>query len=121
MNPSTVWSGIRRGLSRRCPSCGQGSLFDGLLTVRPNCDFCIADNAAYPSDDMPPYVTMVIVGHIVLPLLLWVDHVFTPPIGAQFAIWLPITALLSVALLPFVKGGVVGLCWATGTVRHDAH
>lgn len=119
MNASTVWSGIRRGLSRRCPSCGQGRLFNGFLTVRPNCEVCTAHNASYPSDDMPPYVTMVIVGHIVLPLLLWVDHVFAPPTGAQFAIWLPMTALLSIGLLPFVKGAVVGLCWATGTVRRD--
>jgi uncharacterized protein (DUF983 family) len=30
----------------------------------------------------------------------------------HFAIWLPLTVLLSLALLPVVKGAIVGLQWA---------
>lgn len=117
MATNTVWAGVRRGLCRRCPACGQGSLFRGFLQVRRHCPACAANNGAYPADDMPPYLTIVAVGHIVIPLFLWVDHSFAPPLWVEFATWLPLTALLSIALLPFMKGGVIGLCWATGTVR----
>ena len=111
--------GIRRGLSRRCPTCRQGDLFCGFLKVRPRCEVCGANNGAYPSDDMPPYLTIAIVAHVIIPLFMWVDHAFAPPLWVQFATWLPLTALLAIGLLPFVKGGVIGLCWATGIVRPD--
>jgi uncharacterized protein (DUF983 family) len=117
MSTNAIWTGIRRGLSRRCPNCGQGDLFRGFLTVCPRCKVCAANNGAYPSDDMPPYLTIAIVGHVIIPLFLWMDHAFAPPLWAQLATWLPLTALLSIALLPFLKGGVIGLCWATGVVR----
>lgn len=117
MSSNAIWTGIRRGLSRRCPTCGQGDLFLGFLKVRAHCAVCAANNSAYPSDDMPPYLTIAIVGHVVIPLFMWVDHSFTPPLWVEFAIWLPLTVLLTITLLPFVKGGVIGLCWATGIVR----
>jgi uncharacterized protein (DUF983 family) len=117
MSTNPIWTGIRRGLTRRCPTCGQGSLFRSFLKVRPHCVVCAADNSAYPSDDMPAYLTIAIVGHVVIPLFMWVDHAFTPPLWVEFTTWVPLTALLAIALLPFVKGAVIGLCWATGIVR----
>jgi uncharacterized protein (DUF983 family) len=117
MQTVTGWVGIRRGLTRRCPSCGAPTLFHGFLKVSPTCAACGADNGAYPADDMPPYLTIVIVGHLVIPLFMWVDSAFAPPLWLQFATWVPLTAVLAISLLPFVKGGVIGLCWATGTVR----
>jgi len=120
MSTHEIWTGVQRGLFRRCPACGQGKLFHGFLKVCPQCSVCAAKNGAHPSDDLPPYATIVIVGHVVVPLFLWFDRTFTLPLWIQFATWLPLTALLAIGLLPFVKGGVIGLCWATGTVRPDA-
>ena len=120
MNASAVWTGIRHGLHRTCPNCGQGRLFRGYLAIEPTCPHCGNNNAAYPSDDLPPYLTIGIVGHIIVPLFMWVDHAYAPAMWLQFAIWLPLTLVLTVALLPFIKGAAVGLCWATGTVRPDA-
>ncbi|HVY17850.1 MAG TPA: DUF983 domain-containing protein [Rhodopila sp.] len=120
MSTNRFWTGVNRGLHRRCPNCGEGALFRGFLAIEPECPHCGANNAAYPSDDLPPYLTIVIVGHIIVPLFMWTDHAFVPPIWVQCAIWLPLTALLTLALLPFVKGAAVGLCWATGTVRPQA-
>lgn len=118
-NTNALWTGIGRGLSRRCPTCGQGELFRGFLKVSSHCAVCAADNGAYPSDDLPPYVTIALVGHVVVPLFFWFDHSFATPLWTQFAIWPPLTVLLTISLLPFVKGGVIGLCHATGTVRPD--
>ncbi len=117
MSTRAIWTGIRRGLCRRCPTCGDGALFRGFLKVRPHCPHCGAANGAYPSDDLPPYLTIVIVGHVVVPAFVWVDAAFTPPLWVQFATWLPLTLALAITALPFVKGGAIGLCWATGTVR----
>jgi len=59
-----------------------------------------------------PYFTILIVGHIVVPLILLVEQHLAPPVSAQLAIWLPVTALLTLALLPYVKGAVMAAIWS---------
>jgi uncharacterized protein (DUF983 family) len=117
MSEKTIWTGIRRGLRCRCPECGRGHLFGGYLKLSPACPSCGADNTIYPSDDFPPYLTILIVGHIIVPLFMWVDSAFAPALWLQFAIWLPLTVALAAALLPPMKGATVGLCWATKLTR----
>jgi uncharacterized protein (DUF983 family) len=113
----STWTGIRRGLACRCPACGQGRLFRSFLKPTPHCDVCGADNTIYPSDDFPPYLTILVVGHIIVPLFMWVDLAYAPSLWLQAAIWLPLTAILCVALLPLMKGATIGLCWAANMTR----
>ncbi|MCO6416869.1 DUF983 domain-containing protein [Siccirubricoccus sp. KC 17139] len=117
---SRVWLGMRRGLALRCPNCGEGRLFAGFLKLRSPCEACGEDNSAYPSDDAPPYLTLVLVGHVILPFMFWSDRVFAPAMWVQFAIWLPLVTLMTVALLPFMKGAVIGFAWANGVTRNPA-
>ena len=119
MTEQSIWTGIRRGLSGRCPNCGEGALFEGFLRVRGQCESCDADNTIYPSDDMPAYLTILAAGHAIVPLMLIVDHFFAPALWLQFLVWPALTALLCLLLLPRMKGAVVGLCWATGMIRPD--
>lgn len=112
--------GVTRGLAHRCPNCGQGRLFRSYLTIQIPCDVCGNDNSRYPSDDFPPYLTIFVAGHVIIPLFLWVDLSYEPPIWVEAVIWLPATALLCLALLPSMKGAAVGLCWATNIVRRDS-
>jgi len=55
---------------------------------------------------------IVIVGHIVVPIALWIETNFSPSVALQLAIYLPITLVASLLLLQPVKGAVVGLQWA---------
>ena len=116
----SIWTGILRGLACRCPNCGQGRLFRGYLKIRSPCDVCGTDNTIYPSDDFPPYLTIIIVGHLLVPLFMWVDRAYEPSLWLQAAIWLPATVILCLVLLPYAKGGTVGLCWATNLVRQES-
>ena len=113
----SIWTGIARGLHLRCPSCGEGKLFRSYLKILSPCPHCGADNTIYPSDDLPPYLTILISGHIIVPLFFLVDRTLEPDMWMQFLIWPPLTLAFTLALLPYVKGGSVGLCWATDTVR----
>lgn len=116
-NQKSIAMGIGRGLSCRCPNCGEGRLFQGFLTPVSRCDVCGNDNTIYPSDDLPPYITVLIVGHVIVGPLLWVNLNFSLPVWLQLLIWLPATALLSLALMRSIKGAAIGICWATGVVR----
>jgi uncharacterized protein (DUF983 family) len=64
------------------------------------------------ADDAPPYVTIMIVGHIIVPGLVMMERNLAPPTWVQMSVWLPLTLALSLSLLPLVKGAIVGLQWS---------
>jgi uncharacterized protein (DUF983 family) len=73
---------------------------------------CNLDFTPHRADDLPAYLVIVIVGHIVVPIALWIETNYSPAVWLQLAIYLPLTFVMSLALLQPVKGGVVGLQWA---------
>lgn len=118
--PSKLGLGVRRGLGLRCPECGQGRLFGRFLKVAESCEICGADNTRYPSDDAPPYLTIVIVGHVILPLAILSYESWFPSMWLNLGFWTFLAVLMTLAMLPFVKGAVVGFAWATGVTRETA-
>lgn len=108
----SVQSAMLRGAACRCPACGQGKLFFRYLKVADTCPSCGEVLGHHKADDAPAYFTMVIVGHIVIGGLLAVEKAFAPDTWVQLAIWLPATLVMSLLLLPVVKGSLVGLQWA---------
>jgi uncharacterized protein (DUF983 family) len=107
-----VWRSIKRGFRGRCPRCGEGKLFRAFLKVDNNCSVCGLDFTPHRADDLPAYLVIVIVGHLVVPTALIIETDYSPPVWLQLAIYLPITLILSLALLQPVKGAVVALQWA---------
>lgn len=103
---------ICRGVRGRCPRCGEGRLIAGFLRVVPACAACGTAFHHHRADDLPPYLTIVVVGHLVVAGLLATERAWAPPMWVEAAIWLPATLLLCLLLLPPIKGGVVALQWA---------
>jgi uncharacterized protein (DUF983 family) len=104
---------IRRGFIGRCPNCGQGKLFGAYLKVNPRCPFCGEDLSHQRADDAPPYLTMLIVGHVIVAGVLAAEDIFPQsPLWLDALIWLWLTLILSLALLPRIKGALVGYQWA---------
>lgn len=101
-----------RGLRMRCPECGRGQLFQSYTKTRNTCSECHLELSGHQADDAPPYLTIIIVGHLVIPLALATKQIFDPPLGLQFAIWLPAIIIPTFWLLPRMKGAMVGLQWA---------
>ena len=107
-----VLGAMRKGLVCRCPNCGRGRLFAGYLRIADRCDLCGTDLQHHRADDAPPYFTMVIVGHLIVGLVLFTEVAYSPPVWLHMAIWLPLTLLLSLALIRPIKGVIVALQWA---------
>ena len=118
--PPELWAGLRRGLSRTCPACGRGPLFRGYIAVIPTCPVCDNDNEQYPSDDFAPYVTIFLVLHLLVPILVVIDHTWNPSIGSEMLVALPLFLLATLVVLPFAKGAVIGFAWARGVTRNPA-
>ncbi|MBB5518875.1 DUF983 domain-containing protein [Amphiplicatus metriothermophilus] len=101
-----------RGLAGKCPECGRGALFAGYTRTHGACAVCGLNFAGHRADDAPPYATIMIVGHLTIPLALAAKQLFDPPLALQFAISAPLILGMTLWLLPIVKGGLIGLQWA---------
>jgi uncharacterized protein (DUF983 family) len=110
---------IGRGLCMLCPACGQTRLFSGYLRVTPVCSHCGAPLGLARADDAPPYFTILVVGHIVVPGMWSVERAFQPAIWVSAMIWLPLTLALTLALLRPIKGATVGLMLKLGLMKSD--
>mgnify|MGYP002655419699 CR=1 FL=1 len=122
-----AWPAIRRGWRGKCPSCGTGPMLRGYLTVRDSCPACGTDLHHQRADDGPAYLTILIVGHLMAPLLMFVFTTWRPEPATLIAIFSLFTVVAPLYLLPRIKGAMVGLQWAKrmhgfgGEVDADLH
>ncbi len=108
----SIWSSIRHGWSQRCPCCNQGALYKSYLKVADQCGVCGTELHHQRADDAPPYFVMTITGHIVIGGIFFVERNYTVNPWLQFAIWIPVLLLLTLWMLPRVKGALIGYQWA---------
>lgn len=110
---------IGRGLLGVCPACGQTHVFTGYLRVVPYCVACGAPLGSFRADDAPPYLTIFIVGHVVVPIMFWVERAYEPALWMQAAVWLPVSLLMCLLLLRPVKGATLGLMLKLGMQKAE--
>ncbi len=103
---------LLRGWRRRCPNCGSGPMLRGYLKVRDSCPVCGEALHHQRADDGPAYLTILIVGHLMAPLILWVFTHYRPDPLVLATVFSIGTVALSLYLLPRLKGALVGLQWA---------
>ncbi len=116
----SLGTAIGRGLLGRCPACGKSHLFNGFLQVVPACRNCAAPLGLARADDAPPYFTILLVGHIIVPAMLVMQKLSDPPSWELAAIFLPLTLFLALGLLRPIKGGTVGLMLNLNMLKSDA-
>lgn len=107
--PRAMW----RGALGRCPHCGQGTLFRTYLKQVDACAICHEEYAHIRADDAPAWLTILIVGHVVVPLMFGVDAWLSWPTWLALLVWPVTIALLALAVLPHAKGFFIALIWAT--------
>ena len=103
---------LRRGFRRKCPNCGTGPVLTGYLTVRDSCPVCREELHHHRADDGPAYLTILLVGHLMAPLLHVVFTTYRPEPLVLFTIFAVGCVGLSLYLLPRLKGAIVAFQWA---------
>ncbi|MEO1000203.1 MAG: DUF983 domain-containing protein [Pseudomonadota bacterium] len=103
---------LRRGWRRRCPSCGSGPMMEGYLTVRRSCPVCAEELHHHRADDGPAWATILIAGHLMAPAMLFVFTTWRPEGWVMAVGFSVVFSLLSLWLLPRIKGAFVALQWA---------
>lgn len=111
-NKRSVLTAMKHGALNKCPSCGKGKLFRQYLKPHDNCPSCNEELFHHQADDAPPYFTIFILGHILIPLVIYFEAAYTPSLWVHAAIWTPVTIILGLVFLQITKGATIGLQWA---------
>jgi len=108
-------SSVAVGLKRRCPRCGEGKLYKSFLKIAEKCDRCDLDFSEIDSGDGPAVFIIMIAGFIIVGLVLYVEVVYRPDYWVHLVLWLPLSVLLPLVLLPVLKAWL-----AAQQYRHKA-
>jgi uncharacterized protein (DUF983 family) len=93
----------------RCPRCGEGRLFTGLLSVRPSCPACGLDLSAQDAGDGPAVFVILFLGLIVVSLAAVVEIKFAPPLWLHMVLWTPLILGGAILMLRPLKAGLIAL------------
>lgn len=107
-----VTKAMLRGARQTCPACGKGALYGKYLKVADTCGHCGTELHHQRADDAPPYFVMVVTGHVVIAGVMILERMYAPPLWVHIALWFPLLMLMSLWMLPRVKGALIGLQWA---------
>ncbi len=110
---------VGRGLSHKCPACGEGQLFDRYLKVQPHCTRCDHDLALYPADDGPAYLTIILIGHLIIAPLLIFPIIWQSDPRYSLPIILGVLTVITLSALSRIKGGWIGLMYALQVTSRD--
>jgi len=104
----------RRAILGRCPCCGEGKLFRAYLKQVENCSVCGEAFGHIRADDAAPWLTIILVGHIFVPLMLVFVALTTMPSWVSAVLWSLVFVALSLLILPRAKGLFIAILWLTG-------
>jgi uncharacterized protein (DUF983 family) len=110
--PARPWrQSVGRGLHSKCPACGNGRLFGKFLKPVANCAACGEDYTHQRADDFPPYIVIILLGHILAPIAVFVELAYHPPMWIYMTFGSALIVALALLLLQPVKGGVIAHQW----------
>lgn len=112
LSERTAGQAMWRGALCRCPHCGKGKMFAGYLKVANECNVCGEELKHHRADDLPPYVAITIVGHIIIFLMLHLDMTHQIQPITYVVTMIPLAIILPLIMLPSIKGAIVGLQWS---------
>ena len=102
---------VGRALMGRCPCCGKGRLMRAYLKQVDNCSVCGESFGQIRADDAAPWATIILVGHVFLPMAFMID--LPLPVWATATVWSTLFAGLSLAILPRAKALFIAILWRT--------
>ena len=104
----SVFQAMKRGFAGRCPNCGEGKLFAAFIKPVDACSACGEELHHHRADDLPPYLNIFVVGHIVVGGFTLVEVMTDWPGWLHIAIWGPLMIGMALLLMQPIKGAVIG-------------
>lgn len=112
--PASIFEAVKRGIRNRCPSCGVARFFPRFLKPIEICPVCQKDWTAHRADDFPAYLSILLTGHLVAPIIIALASSDRLPLWAIAAILVVLVLVLCISLLQPAKGAIMALLWRWG-------
>lgn len=112
--PAKGWVAALRGVRNRCPRCNEAKFFPRFLKPVPHCPHCGQDWRHQSADDFPAYVSILLTGHLMAPLIITMVKDTGLSMSALVAIILPLAMILMIGLLQPAKGAIIAVQWWFG-------
>jgi len=112
--PGSFREAALRGLRSRCPRCGEARLFARWLKPFAHCPECAQDWSHQRADDFPAYIAILLTGHILAPVIIWLVADFDLSPLATAAILMPTAVAMMLGMLQPAKGAIISLQWWHG-------
>ena len=93
----------RAALTCRCPRCGQGHLFSGILSIAPACTACGLDFSGFDTGDGFVVPILMVLGFIIAGGAIWLDMTYRPPLWVHALVWVPVTTILALVMTRYLK------------------
>jgi len=106
---STLAGALLAGVLCRCPHCGQGPLFRGLLSVKDRCAVCGFDLKSADSGDGPAVFVILIAGFVACFGMVFHEVAARPPWWLLLMIWPLVGIITCLALLRPAKSLLIAL------------
>ena len=119
MPPTTAFPRLSRDFLGGCPHCGSGKLFKSFLKPVDECKVCHEPLGHIRAEDGPAWATILVVGHVLAPFLLGVVPDSSWPDWMLLATILPAVLILTLVLLPRMKGAFIGIIWRSSCVGSE--
>ena len=112
--PTGLWAAMKRGMAGNCPRCGHHTLFRQWLKPAERCQHCFLDLTPQRADDFPAYVSILLTGHFVIPIIatLSLHSDLSVPVIATLGVVLTVPTML--AILQPAKGAIIAMQWWNG-------
>jgi uncharacterized protein (DUF983 family) len=112
--PDSFWNAAARGMRGHCPRCDGPQLFRKWLKPKERCNSCQLDLTPQQADDFPAYISIILTGHLLAPVMILLARDFTLEIWQMALIIFPLAIALMLAILQPAKGGVIAAQWWNG-------
>ena len=119
--PQGLGGALWRGIRGKCPRCGGTHLFARFLKPVERCRLCGQNWTLHAADDFPPYIAILLTGHLMAPVIIGIGQAEWVPQWAMMLIVLVLAASLIAAILRPAKGGVIALQWWLGMQGFAGH
>ena len=111
-DPRDLRTAVLRGVKGKCPACGDAALFGRFLKPVSHCPACEQGWTHQRADDLPAYLVVLILGHVLVPLVVAANLRFDMAMWIQMTLWPGLALLFAMLMIQPAKGAVVGLQWA---------
>lgn len=116
-----LWRVMLRGFTKKCPHCGKASIYERYLKPTARCTSCGTAYDHIRTDDFAPWLTLIVLGHLFVPLVFHIETTYRPSLPLLFAILIPSIILTVLGLLPNFKGAAIALMWSLGLRGDEQH